>query len=187
MKNIIISCLLFLFVGCTVKSQEPYKASLSPQYKLPTLVRYTVKKPFFDVKRVGKFRQVEGSLHPSIYKGSGWHRGHLFPADKAKNEAEMWKSFRMDNVIPMHPSLNLGVWRQLENYVTDLAETNDSILVLTGWSGKITYEGDLPVPDSIHKFLDIWKDGKNIRSEFYQFPNKKPEFKSYQIYRIFIK
>lgn len=49
------------------------------------------------------------------YKGSGWSRGHMCPAGDNKWDRDaMYESFLLTNVCPQDPSLNSGVWNQIE-------------------------------------------------------------------------
>ena len=87
------------------------------------------RKPFWRFKR--------DISHPFMmashgdYTKSGFHRGHLLPAqDRSSSAQEMKETFCMSNVAPQTPSLNCGEWKQTENYVRRLTAYYDSIGVL---------------------------------------------------------
>lgn len=75
---------------------------------------------------------VSDSLLPK-YKGSGYDRGHLKPADHSRcSESEMKESFLTLNISPQIPSFNRGPWKQLEAYSKRSLNFTDSVLVYCG-------------------------------------------------------
>ncbi len=185
-----ITFILILLVALTsMRGQEhiePYTVWFDSAVKLPKKVTYTVKKPVPSIKRKGYFRGAQGTLSPKDYRGSGYDRGHLFPAAKARTKKHLFNSFNMKNIVPQHPSLNRGVWKSLEFHVTQLSVYNDSVCVEVGLIGKISYRGSLPIPEGFYKIVSAWKNGK-VRSKVYHFRNEKPlnsNFRTYQIGEI---
>lgn len=167
--------ILLLLISFTINAQEyiePYTVYFDYELKIPSKVTYTVKKPLYKVKRNGHFQQYEGTIHPNQYKGSGYDRGHLFPCNQAKDIIQMHNSFNMKNILPQHPSLNRGVWAQLEKHVDDLAVNNDSVCVEIGYIGIEKFIDDLPIPLFLYKKITIWSSGKN-RKEKHFFRNSK--------------
>ena len=68
----------------------------------------------------------------SIYKNSGFDRGHLFPAEDATfDKITFVESFYYTNVTPQNSSFNRGIWKKLENEVRKLAK-KDSLTILSG-------------------------------------------------------
>ena len=66
------------------------------------------------------------------YKGSGYDRGHLAPAqDLSFNTTAMSESFYMSNMSPQHPSFNRGIWKKLESLVRSWG-AKSSVYVVTG-------------------------------------------------------
>lgn len=67
------------------------------------------------------------------YKDSGWSRGHLCPAGDNKWDPEaMYESFLLSNVCPQHPTLNSGVWNQIEITCRTWAERYGDIYIVSG-------------------------------------------------------
>ena len=74
-----------------------------------------------------------GSAELSDYKRSGFDRGHLVPAGDMKwSETAMNESFYLSNMSPQRAKFNRGIWKKLEEKVRDIAEMEDSIIVITG-------------------------------------------------------
>ena len=67
------------------------------------------------------------------FKDSGWSRGHLCPAGDNKWDPEaMYESFLLSNVCPQHPTLNSGVWNQIEITCRTWAERYGDIYIVSG-------------------------------------------------------
>lgn len=65
------------------------------------------------------------------YTKSGYHRGHLCPAADRSGDIDMMRqTFRMSNVAPQVPSLNVGSWLQTEKWIRQKLRQYDSIRVL---------------------------------------------------------
>lgn len=187
--GIILLCILTALAVELVQSQEyiePYTVYLDKETKLPIKVAYTLKKPLVKIDRKGYFRQSEGSLDPAQYKGSGYDKGHLFPALYAQTEIYMKNSFNMKNIAPQAPGLNRGEWKQLESYIYDLAYHYDSVQVECGYIGIKSYYNSLPIPRYYWKSIVIWHNGEGITEE-YIFPNETPELQGFEKYRFYLK
>jgi endonuclease G len=67
------------------------------------------------------------------YRGSGFSRGHMAPADDFLRSFEaMDATFLLSNMAPQLQGLNGGRWRVLESEVQSLAANHGSIWVMTG-------------------------------------------------------
>jgi len=74
-----------------------------------------------------------GSATPADYKGSGYDKGHLVPAnDMTFSPVCMSETFFMSNMSPQVPSFNRGIWKQLEELVRKWAKDNGGIYIVTG-------------------------------------------------------
>lgn len=74
-----------------------------------------------------------GSATPADYKGSGYDKGHLVPAnDMAFSPVCMSETFFMSNMSPQVPAFNRGIWKQLEELVRKWAKDNGGIYIVTG-------------------------------------------------------
>ena len=86
--------------------------------------------------RTNDFREDQinvstGTAYLEDYRGSGYDRGHLAPAEDFEWSAEaMSDSFFMSNMSPQDPSFNRGIWKRLENRVRTWALENDGIYVV---------------------------------------------------------
>jgi len=67
------------------------------------------------------------------YRGSGWSRGHMYPAGDSKwNNDAMYESFLLSNICPQNRNLNSGVWNQIEITCRRWAEKYGDIYIVTG-------------------------------------------------------
>lgn len=100
----------------------------------------------------------------SDYTNSGYDRGHLCPsADRNDTEIENRATFYMSNISPQTPSLNRGVWKELEEQVREWAARYDSLYIVTG---GVLNEDDLEmfngigVPKSFYKVIMAYEGGE---------------------------
>jgi len=74
-----------------------------------------------------------GSSTPVDYKGSGYDKGHLVPAnDMTFSPRCMSETFFMSNMSPQVPAFNRGIWKQVEELVRKWAKDNGGIYIVTG-------------------------------------------------------
>lgn len=67
------------------------------------------------------------------FRGSGFDRGHMAPADDFRgNIRQMSESFFLSNMIPQDPDNNRGIWARLEKNVRDWAQRRGELYVITG-------------------------------------------------------
>ena len=65
------------------------------------------------------------------FKGSGFHRGHMCPAaDRSSSLVAMRSTFKMSNVAPQMPAVNVGTWKSTETFCRSAAKTYDSVCVV---------------------------------------------------------
>ena len=120
-----------------VLQRGEFAVAWSPSLKHPVWVAYHVppqgdsstSDPADPLKRPSfqKDRSAEGSPVATAYEGSGYDRGHCAPNYAIATrfgEAAQKRTFLMTNVVPQTPSLNRGVWRDVEHRIADL------------WSGR---------------------------------------------------
>jgi endonuclease G, mitochondrial len=91
------------------------------------------------------------------YRHSGYDMGHLIPSgDMNWNQDAHRDSFFLSNISPQHPTLNRGIWRELEYTVRYWALSRGSLVVITG---NIYNNSDhigfnrVAVPDYIYKII----------------------------------
>lgn len=88
-------------------------------------------------KRVPSWRFLSDIPYPfmrarhSDYTRSGYQRGHLCPAaDRSSSKQAMRETFCLSNVAPQLASVNVGTWKQTENWVRSQVINYDSLCVL---------------------------------------------------------
>ena len=115
-------------------------------------------------------RNAPGSPPAASYTGTHYDRGHMVPnfaiATRFGDE-EQRKTFQMSNVAPQSPSLNRGVWRQLEHRIAELWTARwGEIWVVVGAisTGRETLSGtDIDVPTAYYQVV-IAQEGLDIRA-----------------------
>ncbi len=135
---------------------------------------------FSDPRIPSEFRSAR-----SDYDKSGFDKGHFANAGNYGDSCSMDSTFSMANMSPQDPSLNRGVWAQLESEVRDLAQPGCQVWVITApmflkWRGQVTYrvigQHDVAVPTHYLKSA-LWIDAKNdIRMRTWTCANKPPGF-----------
>jgi endonuclease G len=113
-------------------------------------------------KRTNKFvvdPQVKGATATDAdYRGSGYDRGHLAPAaDMTWSQQAMKESFYFSNMTPQAPSLNRGIWKQLEDKARRWAERDSAIYIVCGplvsEKSKTIGKNRVVVPDGFYKVI----------------------------------
>jgi endonuclease G len=126
--------------------------------------------------RVDDLQAPNSRVTPADYVADAkrFDKGHLESADDFSNDdTTMSESFLMSNMHPQYISDNRGIWKKLEIYTRNLAQTNGYIYVTTGTiytskSEKIGIHKDVTVPDATYKIIYIPKIN---RFEAYIVPN----------------
>jgi endonuclease G len=95
------------------------------------------------------------------YTGSGFDRGHNFPAadascDKVANE----ESFFFSNMTAQYPALNRGDWKELEMWSREMAIKEDSVHIWTGSIGVAKRIGTTAVPTQCWKVVYVKKSNE---------------------------
>lgn len=142
----------------------------------------TVPKGQQKVKRTDNFRPdplvpVQYSATLKDYRGSGYDRGHMAPAEDFRaSEVQMSDSFYLSNIVPQNAPLNRGTWAILEKMMRYWAQQYEEILVI---SGPIYYQGNtlgsvgtVPIPTHFYKAVYIPKTNQSIA---FILPNQKVE------------
>jgi endonuclease G len=124
-----------------------------------------------------RLNKTENQINCDYYSGSGFNRGHLSPRnDFNRSEIAQINTFLFSNMVPQFPNHNQSTWMYLEGYVNDLAESIDSIYIVTGIAfdyngdGKPDFKEDLnlinkkkkplAIPSHLYKIIvRKWDDG----------------------------
>lgn len=120
-----------------------YKIYYSPKFNLAKYVRYSLTADQLksrSAKRKNKFfkdpflaQMKISSVSPTAYAKSGYHRGHLAPAEDFRfSQKAIDATFAMSNMVPQEPGLNTGPWKKLEQLVRRWACGEEKVTVITG-------------------------------------------------------
>jgi endonuclease G len=108
-------------------------------HKVPSWTGYELKPEQLhgEAARPRHFRQDSALSGPvardADYRGSGFSRGHLVPAqDMAWSDAAIRSTFVLSNAVPQDQAVNAGKWRQLEEAVRKIAAHSDAVYVFSG-------------------------------------------------------
>ena len=150
-------------VGWSAKLRHPAWVA----YHVPPEAKYAVEsRPGFT-----KDRQAANSPAASSYGRSGYDRGHMAPnhaiASRFGEDAQK-QTFLMSNIAPQSPSLNRGVWREIEHRIADLWTAKwGEIWVVTGCiseKGGETVSGtDIDVPRKFYQVV-VAQKGMDVRA-----------------------
>ena len=67
------------------------------------------------------------------YRGSGYSRGHMVPAEDLAWSGEAIRStYVLSNAVPQVQGVNAGLWRELETAVREIAARSDAVYIVTG-------------------------------------------------------
>ena len=144
--------------------------NFNPSYRVPNCVSYVLTSDMIDVtngpnserRRNYKFYadpSVSGCPEWYEYKGSGYDRGHMAPANDMRwSRQSMSDCFLMTNICPQDHDLNGGSWNKLELTVHDWAKHYGKIIVATGpifngSSQRIGKNNDIVVPSGFFKVV----------------------------------
>lgn len=152
------------------KQYEAMTVNFNPSYRVPNCVSYLLTSQMIDItngpnaeiRRNYKFYcdpSVSGCPEWWEYKGSGYDRGHMAPANDMRwSRQSMSDCFLMTNICPQDHDLNGGSWNKLELKVHDWAKRYGKIVVATGPifngnSRRIGPNGDIVVPSGFFKVV----------------------------------
>ncbi len=75
-------------------------------------------------------------IRPADYTNSGFDRGHLCPSgDRTATAGNNSATFVMTNMIPQAPSLNRGIWNDLEEYCRTKVKLGSEAYIYAGGYG----------------------------------------------------
>lgn len=156
----------------------------SPSLRHPVWVAYHVPKeasykleprPHFN-----KDRLAPSSPPASSYSGSSFDRGHMAPnyaiATRFGVQAQR-QTFLMSNIAPQSPSLNRGVWQEIEHRIADYwSQRYGEIWVIVGCipsaSNEIHGTG-IDIPEAFYQLV-VAQTGYDVRAFAVIFPQSVP-------------
>jgi endonuclease G len=94
------------------------------------------------------------------YDKSGFDRGHLCPAeDMSFNLTALKESFYTSNICPQNPTLNRGLWKELESFSREQEHIIISGPIFLSYFNTLSFNG-ISIP---HAFFKIIYDKNNQR------------------------
>lgn len=150
--------------GVQPSRKATYDIGFSPEHRQALWVKYTLTSNQVcatgKASRTDDFRKdtsVSNSATPAEYRGCGFDRGHLCPAqDRAYDPVAMSETFLMSNMSPQEGSFNRGMWKELEAYVRNYARKYGEVIVVTGpviLDRHFAIKGAISVPQAYYKVL----------------------------------
>lgn len=144
--------------------RENYAVGYNYSYKTAEWVSYkmTSQSAQGNVERKDAFsedKEIPTAYRSTLrdYKGTGYDRGHLAPAeDMATTDITMKQSFLLTNMTPQLPSLNQKAWRVLEEKTRRWAIKRKDVQVITGpiFSGSDSAIGQgVIIPSAYYKIV----------------------------------
>jgi len=114
---------------------------------------------------------VPAAPKPGDYSRSGYDRGHLAPNHAIVTrygESAQRSTYLMSNIAPQTPSLNRGVWRDVEHRIADLWTARyGEIWVIVGClpsaSDTKLHHTDVDVPDAYYQLI-VAQEGMDVRA-----------------------
>ena len=143
-------------------SREFFSLCYDPALKVPLWKGHEIKPEHLQraAARPAHFHRDNALAGPIArnedYRGSGFSRGHLVPAeDLAWSGASIRSTFVLSNAVPQRQQVNAGKWRQLEAAVRGVAACSDAVFVFSGpvfSTAEIEYIGAGRVAAPTHFF-----------------------------------
>lgn len=158
-----------------VLDRGEFKIGWSPRLQHPVWVAYHVpaERKFEDGARpnFAKDKAAPASPAAGAYAKTSYDRGHMAPnhaiVSRFGDEARK-KTFLMSNVAPQSPSLNRGVWRDVEHRIADLWTARwGEIWVVVGCIPSDTQETlsgtGIDVPRQFYQVI-VAQEGTDVRA-----------------------
>jgi endonuclease G, mitochondrial len=113
------------------------------------------------MKREGDFHEeaaVPESQRASNadYARSKFDRGHLTPSGDMPNTRAQQESFSLANIAPQAPTLNRGLWSEIEETTRNIAERDGEVYVVTGVFYAVNAQylnGRVAIPAGFYKAI----------------------------------
>ena len=169
-----------------VLDRGEFKIGWSAKLRHPVWCAYhvTAERRHENAKRpnFSRDRSVPSAPTPSAYERSGYDRGHMAPnyaIVTRYGETMQRLTFLMTNIAPQTPSLNRGVWRNLERRIADFwTGRYGEIWVIVGCisspDSRETISGsDIDVPQQYYQLV-VAQEGMDIRAFAVLIPQSVP-------------
>ena len=166
--------LIFKHAGFTV--------GYNPQWKIPNWVVYEINNQqaidnlprYFDIVP-DPADTTKNCANVDDYAHSKWTMGFMVPPHDMKwNVQAMEAAYYTSNICPQNKSLNMGRWKDLDEYIRVLAKKNGPIYVVCGPlvsnPSKTIGQHKVAVPDGFFKVL-LQEDKGQWYAVGFRFPN----------------
>jgi len=148
---------------------EQYTSSYNPNRGTPNWVSYDLDASHFGAEDRCDCFTMDPDLPSSFtrlttadytgagtFHGYGIDRGHLARSfDRTTGSLDNARTFLFDNIIPQASDQNQGPWAALENYLGDLARSQDRevyiVAGVAGSKGTLKNEGKIVIPEQTWK------------------------------------
>lgn len=165
-----------------VLDRREFKVGYSPSLRHPLWCAYHVKPDalYPDGERPDFRRDPDAPECPNAgdYKGSGYDRGHMTPNHamiSRYGEGIRKLTFLMSNIAPQTPSLNRGVWRDVEHRIADLWTARyGEIWVVVGCIPGMTKINGVDIPKSFYQVI-VAQEDMDVRAMAMIFPLNIPK------------
>ena len=146
-----------------------FLACYDPERKVPLWTAHEIAphRLHAATSRARYFRQ-DTAARNTDYRGSGYSRGHLVPAeDFAWSDEAIRSTYVLSNAVPQLQSVNAGLWRELEAAVRTIANRSDATFVFTGVificaQVETIGAGQVAVPTHTFKVVLALEDGRKF-------------------------
>ncbi len=186
-----------LFAGAPVRTSAPapddivildrgeFQVGWSPKLRHPVWVAYHVPAASrFDPGERPNFSRdssADRAPLPGDYTKSGYDRGHMAPNFAIASrfgEAQQRATFLMSNIAPQSPSLNRGVWRDVEHRIAELWTARwGEIWVIVGCIPSPNHETlsgtNIDLPRKFYQII-VAQEGLDIRVQAVIFDQNVP-------------
>lgn len=151
--------------NCIYITTGDYQMLYDTTYQIPNVTVYSIDSTEkIEVVERGNWLESEKYLNintpdyeTDFYK-TGYDRGHLVPLDNMKySKSAMNKACLDINMTKQDASFNRGVWREIEEDVTEIIVNTNYTLIITG----VVYEKGEQVPPIPIYYYKIVYDNKN--------------------------
>jgi len=171
------------------RARKGYVTGVSASLKIPLWVQYELasNERTGDANREDSFREdasipASGRAKLSDYRGSGYDRGHMAPAnDMKRSEEVMSESFLLSNMCPqVGEGFNQEIWKNLEQAINDWVGVHGSLTIITGpifktENGQVKYSvigaNEVAVPTHFYKIVVDANNSDSIRALAFILPN----------------
>jgi len=147
-----------LLAAIVVVTNLGYVAAFDTSTRCPAWVQYDLEPGEVVAAKRAPFDftadpRIPESDNAADYSRSGYDRGHLAPAaDFNWNTNALRETYHFSNIVPQLPSVNRGLWAEIEKGVRNLA-TSGTVHVLT----FPDYDGDEQKVGRVQVPAHLWK------------------------------